>query len=95
MTPPTGASAYMAEKITLGSDGVLRVPDEPIIPFVEGDGIGIDIWPAARSVLDAAAAKHGVSPDSWGLAGHYCGIGTSISSDAFGEVLLSEGDEVR
>ena len=49
----------MAEKITLGADGALRVPDEPIIPFVEGDGIGIDIWPAARSVLDAAAAKHG------------------------------------
>ena len=49
----------MASKITLGDDGVLNVPDEPIIPFVEGDGIGIDIWPAAQSVLDAAAAKHG------------------------------------
>ena len=51
----------MADKITLGADGALVVPDEPIIPFVEGDGIGIDIWPAARSVLDAAAAKHGRS----------------------------------
>ncbi len=49
----------MAEKITLGADGALVVPDEPIIPFVEGDGIGIDIWPAAQSVLDAAAARHG------------------------------------
>ena len=49
----------MADKITLGADGALVVPDEPIIPFVEGDGIGIDIWPAAQSVLDAAAAKHG------------------------------------
>ena len=49
----------MASKITLNSDGALNVPDEPIIPFVEGDGIGIDIWPAAKSVLDAAAAKHG------------------------------------
>ena len=49
----------MASKITLSSDGALVVPDEPIIPFVEGDGIGIDIWPAAKSVLDAAAAKHG------------------------------------
>ena len=49
----------MASKITLGDDGVLNVPDEPIIPFVEGDGIGIDIWPAAQSVLDAAAAKRG------------------------------------
>ncbi len=49
----------MAEKITMGPDGVLSVPDEPIIPFIEGDGTGVDIWPAARMVLDAAAAKHG------------------------------------
>ncbi len=48
----------MAEKITL-KDGVLVVPEEPIIPFIEGDGTGVDIWPAARSVLDAAAAKRG------------------------------------
>jgi isocitrate dehydrogenase len=46
------------EKITL-VDGVLRVPDEPIIPFIEGDGTGIDIWPASQMVFDAAAAKHG------------------------------------
>jgi isocitrate dehydrogenase len=49
----------MADKITLASDGALSVPDEPIIPFIEGDGIGVDIWPAAKLVLDAAAAKHG------------------------------------
>src|SRR5579863_7643022 len=49
----------MAEKITMGPDGVLSVPPEPIIPFIEGDGTGVDIWPAARLVLDAAAAKHG------------------------------------
>lgn len=49
----------MAEKITLAADGTLNVPAEPIIPFIEGDGTGVDIWPAARSVLDAAAAKHG------------------------------------
>ncbi|HYU40421.1 MAG TPA: NADP-dependent isocitrate dehydrogenase [Acidimicrobiia bacterium] len=40
-------------------DGRLEVPDEPIIPFIEGDGTGIDIWPAAQMVFDAAAAKHG------------------------------------
>jgi isocitrate dehydrogenase len=45
-----------AEKITL-VDGVLRVPDEPIIPFIEGDGTGVDIWPAARRVIDAAVEK--------------------------------------
>ncbi|MST34928.1 NADP-dependent isocitrate dehydrogenase [Acidimicrobiaceae bacterium USS-CC1] len=49
----------MAEKITMSPDGVLTVPDEPIIPFIEGDGTGVDIWPAAKLVLDAAANKHG------------------------------------
>jgi isocitrate dehydrogenase len=46
------------EKITL-TDGQLNVPDEPIIPFIEGDGTGVDIWPASQLVFDAAAAKHG------------------------------------
>jgi isocitrate dehydrogenase len=49
----------MAEKITLAPDGTLSVPQEPIIPFIEGDGTGVDIWPAAKLVLDAAALKHG------------------------------------
>ena len=46
-------------RITVGADGVLQVPEVPIIPYVEGDGTGVDIWPAARAVLDAAAAKFG------------------------------------
>src|SRR5215831_5482508 len=49
----------MAEKITMSSDGTLSVSDNPIIPFIEGDGTGVDIWPAAQLVLDAAARKHG------------------------------------
>jgi isocitrate dehydrogenase len=49
----------MADNITMGANGVLTVPDEPVIPFIEGDGTGVDIWPAARMVLDAAAAKSG------------------------------------
>ena len=49
----------MPEKITQDASGVLSVPDEPIIPFIEGDGTGVDIWPAAQLVMDAAAAKHG------------------------------------
>jgi isocitrate dehydrogenase len=49
----------MAQRITMSPDGTLEVPDEPIIPFIEGDGTGIDIWPASRLVFDAAAAKHG------------------------------------
>jgi isocitrate dehydrogenase len=49
----------MAEKITMGPGGKLDVPDQPIIPFIEGDGTGVDIWPAARRVIDAAVAKQG------------------------------------
>lgn len=44
------------EKITV-QDGVLQVPDHPIIPFIEGDGTGPDIWAAASRVLDAAVEK--------------------------------------
>jgi isocitrate dehydrogenase len=46
----------MANSITI-KDGVLQVPDEPIIPFVEGDGTGRDIWRASVRVFDAAVAK--------------------------------------
>ena len=35
-------------------DGEFRVPDQPIIPFIEGDGTGRDIWKASRRVFDAA-----------------------------------------
>ena len=38
-------------------NGNLHVPDNPIIPFIEGDGTGVDIWPAAQKVLDAAVSK--------------------------------------
>src|SRR5580693_4756081 len=49
----------MADKITQNADGELNVSDNPIIPFIEGDGIGVDIWPASKLVLDAAAKKYG------------------------------------
>jgi len=49
----------MPAMITMGADGTLHVPEDPVIPFIQGDGTGIDIWPAAQSVLDAAATKHG------------------------------------
>jgi isocitrate dehydrogenase len=44
-------------RITISSDGTLNVPDTPEIPFIEGDGIGPDIWRATRRVLDAAVQK--------------------------------------
>ncbi len=47
----------MAEKISMASTGKLNVPNHPTIPFIEGDGIGPDIWKAAVRVLDAAVEK--------------------------------------
>jgi isocitrate dehydrogenase len=44
------------DKVTI-RDGKLRVPDRPIIPFIEGDGTGPDLWRAAVRVLDAAVAQ--------------------------------------
>jgi isocitrate dehydrogenase len=45
------------EKITVASDGALQTPDHPIIAFIEGDGIGPDIWRASKHIFDAAV-KH-------------------------------------
>jgi isocitrate dehydrogenase len=45
------------EKITLGKNQVLNVPDRPIIPFIEGDGTGPDIWRASQYVFDRAVEK--------------------------------------
>lgn len=42
------------EKITVNSDNTLNVPSNPIIPFIEGDGIGVDVTPPMRAVVDAA-----------------------------------------
>src|SRR5882757_2002530 len=47
----------MAEKISMGTNGKLMVPDNPTIPFIEGDGIGPDIWKASVRVFDAAVKK--------------------------------------
>ena len=45
------------DKITVNADNTLNVPDHPIIPFIEGDGTGVDITPAMRHVVDAAVTK--------------------------------------
>ncbi len=44
-------------KIQYNDDGILNVPDEPIIPYIEGDGVGPDIWRASVRVFDAAVKK--------------------------------------
>ena len=50
ITPPEGG------KITI-DNGILQVPDDPVIPFIRGDGTGPDIWAASQLVLDAAVEK--------------------------------------
>lgn len=45
------------QKITANADGSLNVPSNPIIPYIEGDGIGVDVSPAMINVIDAAVAK--------------------------------------
>jgi isocitrate dehydrogenase len=51
-TPPSGG-----QPIRLAADGTLAVPDHPILPFIEGDGTGPDIWAASVRVFDAAVEK--------------------------------------
>ena len=47
----------MADKIEIRSDGSLHVPEVPVIPYIEGDGVGPDIWRASVRVFDAAVQK--------------------------------------
>jgi isocitrate dehydrogenase len=49
--------ALSGDSIRVASDGRLDVPDRPVIPFIEGDGTGPDIWRASQAVFDAAVAK--------------------------------------
>ena len=50
MTPPSGGKISIA-------NSKLNVPDNPVIPFIRGDGTGPDIWAASRRVFDAAVLK--------------------------------------
>ena len=45
------------QKIRMDDSGTLMVPNNPIIPYIEGDGIGVDIWAATVRVLDKAVSK--------------------------------------
>ena len=45
------------KQITVNADFSLNVPDNPILPFIEGDGTGVDITPVMIKVIDAAVAK--------------------------------------
>ena len=73
--------------ITVTRDGVLQVPNDPIIPFIEGDGTGPDIWKASERVLQAAVQKayDGKKRLAWFevYAGQKC-------FDKFGEWLIPD-----
>ena len=56
-TQPSRAPAPTKGATITMENGTLRVPDHPIIPFIEGDGTGPDIWRASRRVLEAAVEK--------------------------------------
>ena len=47
----------MEEQIINIKNGTLQVPDQPTVPFIEGDGTGVDIWPASKKVLESAVEK--------------------------------------
>jgi isocitrate dehydrogenase len=88
----------MLEKISMGSNGKLVVPDNPTIPFIEGDGIGPDIWEASVRVFDAAVEKayYGKKKINWlkVLAGEEAFTTTGewmpkATMDAFRKYLLS------
>lgn len=55
--PHCQSAQASGQAITLDAKGALKVPNDPIIPFIEGDGTGRDIWRAASRVLDAAVKK--------------------------------------
>src|SRR6195952_1549443 len=88
----------MADKISMGANGKLKVPNNPTIPFIEGDGIGPDIWKARVRVFDAAIDKayNGEKKIEWKkvLAGEEAFNATGswmpeATMDAFKEYLLS------
>lgn len=76
------------QKITANGDLSLNVPNHPIIPFIEGDGIGVDITPVMKKVVDAAVEKayHGKKAIVWMEV--YCGEKAATIYD--GEYLPEE-----
>lgn len=79
-------------KITVNADLSLNVPNHPIIPFIEGDGIGVDITPVMIKVVDAAVAKAYKGKKSIVWMEVYCGEKASKIYD--GEYMPSETLEI-
>ena len=79
VTPPAGG------KITI-TNGILQVPDQPVIPFIRGDGTGPDIWAASVRVFDAAVGGLGGCPYAPGAPGN-------VATEAVAELAAHEGFE--
>jgi len=62
-----------ANPITINSSGKIEIPNNPIIPFIEGDGIGSDITPAMQTVIDSAVTKAYQNNKKNCLDGNLCG----------------------
>jgi len=91
--PKTYSIPADGELIGVSNDGPLEVPARPIIPFIEGDGIGPDIWRAAHKVIDAAVARTYGADRSIAWMQLYAG---DIANERFGEWLPEETvDAVR
>ena len=82
ITPPADA-----QPITLAAGGGLQVPDVPVVPFIEGDGTGPDIWRATSRVLEAAVEKAYDSKRRLGWVEVYAG---QKAYDMFGSWLPDE-----
>ncbi|WP_201619818.1 NADP-dependent isocitrate dehydrogenase [Psychrobacter maritimus] len=80
------------EKVTVNADLTLNVPNHPVIPFIEGDGIGVDITPVMIKVVDAAVSKAYQGKKSIVWMEVYCGEKASKIYD--GEYLPTETLEV-
>jgi isocitrate dehydrogenase len=78
------------ERIRVGADGRLAVPENPIIPFIEGDGTGPDIWRASQAVFDAAVQKAYAGRRRIGWCEVFAG---AKCFNRFGEWLLDETTE--
>ena len=61
------------KKITL-QNGKLNVPENPIIPYIEGDGIGVDVTPAMLKVVDAAVEKANLNNEAANICHAECAL---------------------
>jgi isocitrate dehydrogenase len=86
----------LGEKISMGSYGKLIIPNNPIIPFIEGDGTGVDIWKASVRVFDASVEKayRGSKKISWMEV--YAGEKPfNIFRDSMGDMAWLPGETVE